>query len=83
MPAVKVFRHVLRNHSFIEFEQVQIAPPHLRCDFEANMQQLAKAAVIDAAPGTWRSAEVYCSEDQARTSSGDGSFAGSMSITVA
>jgi hypothetical protein len=51
MAAVKVFRHVPRNHSFIEFEQVQIAGPHPGCDFEANMQHLAKTAVVGSCSG--------------------------------
>ena len=36
-----------QSRLLLSVEQVEIAPPHLGCDLEADMQQLAKAAVIN------------------------------------
>ena len=46
VPVVEVLGHILRNHCFVGFQQIEIAPAHLRGDFEAHVQQLAQAAVV-------------------------------------
>ena len=46
VPVIEIFCHILCNHRFVGFEQVEVALPDLRGDLKADMQQLAQAAVV-------------------------------------
>src|SRR5271157_31006 len=46
VPAVEVLSHVLRDNSFIGFEQAEIALSHLGHNLESYMQQLAQTWVV-------------------------------------
>src|ERR1022692_4097666 len=50
VPVVKILGHVFRNYSFVGFEEIEVARSHLGSDFEADMQELAQAAVVGRGP---------------------------------